>query len=65
MKESILKKYTEGISLEEGYKRIREGFAFIDGSVFGMYKVAGSGAADAVSVRGGCRMWTEIPYLLF
>jgi glycine cleavage system aminomethyltransferase T len=48
MKESILKKYTEGISLEEGYKRIREGFAFVDGSVFGMYKVAGSGAADAL-----------------
>ena len=48
MKESILKKYTEGISLEEGYKRIREGFAFIDGSVFGMYKVSGSGAADTL-----------------
>ena len=30
MKESILKKYTEGLGLEEGYKRIREGFAFID-----------------------------------
>ena len=48
MKESILKKYTEGLGLEEGYKRIREGFAFIDGSVFGMYKVSGSGAADTL-----------------
>ena len=48
MKESILKKYTDGIKLEDGYKRIREGFAFVDGSVFGMYKVSGSGAADTL-----------------
>jgi len=48
MKESILKKYTEGVGTEEGYRRIREGFAFVDGSVFGMYRVSGSGAADTL-----------------
>lgn len=48
MKESILKKYTDGIGLKEGYRRIREGFAFVDGSVFGMIRVSGSGAADTL-----------------
>ncbi|MBQ9064502.1 MAG: aminomethyltransferase family protein [Blautia sp.] len=48
MKESILKKYTDGLGLEEGYKRIREGFAFVDGSVFGMYRISGDSAADTL-----------------
>ena len=48
MKESILKKYTEGLGLEESYRRIREGFAFVDGSVFGMYRISGSGVADTL-----------------
>ena len=48
MKESILKKYTDGLGVEESYKRIREGFAFIDGSVFGMLRISGSDAADAL-----------------
>ena len=48
MKESILKKYTEGLGLEESYRRIREGFALVDGSVFGMYRISGSGAAETL-----------------
>ncbi|HCU33858.1 MAG TPA: hypothetical protein DF364_08455 [Ruminococcaceae bacterium] len=48
MKESIFKKYTDGLGIEESYKRIREGFAFVDGSVFEMLKISGSDAADTL-----------------